>query len=130
MLSDKAIPLVDYIETILAKVPDDPKEGLSHEFCDDYVQAISMLAKPQLIFGMNNVKPKDDNQSNLLSDIPLNVVQPTQPAPAKTDTPSNTKNTQVETNAEETQTLDAQIVEETDNDNDSSNSAFSVLDDF
>ncbi|MBY3789006.1 MULTISPECIES: DUF3150 domain-containing protein [Photobacterium] len=130
MLSDKALPLVDFIEAILEKVPDDLKESLSNEFCDDYVQAISMLAKPQLIFGMSNVKPKDDSQGSLLPNAPLNVIQ--QPSlSAETETTSNTYIPQIEEiSVEETPSKEIQEVEETDTNNDDSHDAFSILDDF
>ncbi|WP_318482516.1 DUF3150 domain-containing protein [Photobacterium leiognathi] len=128
MLSDKALPLVEYIEKILEKVPDD-KESLSNEFCDDYVQAISMLAKPQLIYGMHNAAPKDNAQGSLLDDATLNVVQPNpinEPA-----TTSTIEQPQIENDkAEETQAEESQVVIENDKRNDSSSDAFSVLDDF
>jgi hypothetical protein len=122
----KSQPQVDALE----KVPDDLKESLSNEFCDDYVQAISMLAKPQLIFGMSNVKPKDDSQGSLLPNAPLNVIQ--QPSlSAETETTSNTYIPQIEEiSVEETPSKEIQEVEKTDTNNDDSHDAFSILDDF
>ncbi|PSW31223.1 hypothetical protein C9J21_17900 [Photobacterium phosphoreum] len=66
MLSDKALPLVHYIESFLIKVPDD-KDALTDDFCTEYVQVISTLVKPELIYGLN--EKKDDSCQSLILGI-------------------------------------------------------------
>ena len=76
MLSDKALPLVNYIESFLVKVPDD-KEALTDDFCNEYVHVISTLVRPELIYGLNEHSDNsgkslmlDNSNFNIQSNIP------------------------------------------------------------